>query len=129
MPWHVARDLGSIERKESECFCPEDMLQPELCGMHHLLVTVADPGGGPWGPAPLALKISSKLCSFQAILGENLYFEQIVGSGPPLGSKLHWAPLTEILDPRLGHISFVVRQFVYFCSVIVNYACLQVLVW
>ena len=39
---------------------------------------VADPGG-----LPLAPKISSKLCSFQAILREKKpYFEQILGSGP-----------------------------------------------
>ncbi len=54
---------------------------------------------GAW--APLAPKISSKSCSFQAILREKPYFEQSLGSGPPLGSKLHWAPLTKILDPRL----------------------------
>ena len=42
--------------------------------------------------APLAPTISSKSCSFQAILRENPYFEHILGSGSPLGSKLHWAP-------------------------------------
>ncbi len=53
------------------------------------------------GP-PVAPKIFFKSCSFQAILRESPYFEQILGSGPPpLGSKLHWAPLPKILDPRL----------------------------
>ena len=33
--------------------------------------------------------------------GKTPYFEQILGSGPPLGSKFYWAPLTKILDPRL----------------------------
>ncbi len=55
---------------------------------------------GPWGPGPLAPMISSKSCSFQVILWEKPYFEQSLGSGPP-GSKLHWAPLTKILDPSL----------------------------
>ncbi len=53
---------------------------------------VADPGG-PGARAPLAPKISSKSCSFQA----NFRLR-----APPWGSKLHWAPLTKILDPRLG---------------------------
>ena len=56
---------------------------------------------GTWGPGPLAPKISSESCSFRAILRENAYIEQILGSGPPLGQKLRWAPLTKILDPRL----------------------------
>ncbi len=43
-------------------------------------------------------------CSFQAILRENPYFEQILCSGtPPLVVKtpLRLRPLTKILDPRL----------------------------
>ncbi len=52
--------------------------------------------------------ISSKPYSFQSILRGNPYFEQILGSGPPLGSKLCWAPLTKILDPRLPGVPSVV---------------------
>ena len=61
--------------------------------LFHWCISVADPGG-PWGPRPpFAPKISSKSSSFQAILNEkNHYFEQFLGSGPPLGSKLRWAP-------------------------------------
>ena len=50
------------------------------------------------GPAPLAPKISSKSCSFRAVLREN----PSTIWAPPLGSRLRWAsPLTKILDPRL----------------------------
>ena len=56
---------------------------------------------GAWGSAPLAPKIFFKSYSFQTILGKKPYFEQSLGSGPPLLSKLHWAPLTKILDPPL----------------------------
>ena len=46
----------------------------------------------------------------QAILRKKNYFEQILGSGPPWGSKTLLAPLTQILDPRLGfkavHLGF-----------------------
>ncbi len=53
--------------------------------------------------APLAPKISSKSCSFQAILRKTPYFEQILGSGPPLWGQNSAGPhLTKILDPRLG---------------------------
>ena len=38
---------------------------------------------------------------FRQFKGENPYFELILGSGPPLGSKPCWAPLTKILDRRL----------------------------
>ena len=56
---------------------------------------------GARGP-PFAPKISSKSCSFQATLRENPNFEQILGSGPPLGVKTpRGLPLTKILDPRL----------------------------
>ena len=51
---------------------------------------------GPWGPGfPLAPKISSNF------KGKNPILRKILGSGPPLGSKLCWAPLTKILDPPL----------------------------
>ncbi len=60
----------------------------------------ADPGG-PAGPGPPCPQDFKKSCNFQAILWEKPYFEQILGSGPPLGSKLRWPPLTKILDPRL----------------------------
>ncbi len=63
------------------------------------LSSVADPGGPGHSLPP---RFFFKSCSFQALLGENPYFEQMLGSGPLLGSKLHWAPiLTKILDPRL----------------------------
>ncbi len=47
--------------------------------------------------------ISSKSCTFQAILMEKPLFWANFVLKPPLGSKLHWAPpLTKILDPRLN---------------------------
>ncbi len=55
------------------------------------------PQAVPEGPDPLATKIFSKSCSFQAILGEKPYFEQILGSAPPT----LLVPLTKILDPPL----------------------------
>ena len=65
------------------------------------LQSVADPGGL-WRPgAPLPPKMSSKSCSFPAILREKTLFWANFGLRAPLGSKLHWAPLTKILDPRL----------------------------
>ncbi len=40
-----------------------------------------------------ASKISKKNHAvFRQFQGENPYFEQILGSGPPLGSNLHWTP-------------------------------------
>ncbi len=51
---------------------------------------LSDPGGA---PAPLAPKISKKIMQFSGnFKGKNPFFEQILGSGPPLGSKLCWAP-------------------------------------
>ncbi len=47
---------------------------------------------------PRAPKISSKSCSFQAILGEKTLFRAYFRLRAPLGSKLHWAPLTKMLD-------------------------------
>ena len=47
----------------------------------------ADPGGPPLPP-----RFFPKSCSFWANLRKKLYFEQILGSGPPLGSKLCWSP-------------------------------------
>ncbi len=47
---------------------------------------VADPGD-PWGSGPPCPQDFFKSCSFQAILRENPYFEQIWAQGPPLGVK------------------------------------------
>ncbi len=58
---------------------------------------------GSRGPGlPLPPRKCSKSWSFPAILREKTYFEQILGPGPPLGSKLCWAPLTKILDLSLA---------------------------
>ena len=46
------------------------------------VTSLADPGR----PGPSCPQVFSKSCSFQARV-----FEQILGSGPPLGSKLCWA--------------------------------------
>ena len=56
---------------------------------------------GPGSPPSLPPRFFSKSCSFQAILWENPYFEQILGSGAPWGVKTLLAPLTKILDPSL----------------------------
>ncbi len=60
---------------------------------------VADPGG-PGGRALLAPKISSKLCSFQAILRENPQFWANFRLRAPLGVQTLLPP-DQILDPRL----------------------------
>ena len=55
----------------------------------------------------LSVCLSLSLCVVRVCWGMILafmrgsLFGQILGSGPPLGSKPHWAPLTKILDPRL----------------------------
>ncbi len=49
-------------------------------------IPAADPGG-PGGPGPLAPKISSKSCSFQAILREKPLFRAKFGLKAPLGVK------------------------------------------
>ena len=58
---------------------------------------------GPWGPAPLPLppKFFPKSCSFQAILRKKPPIWANFGLRAPLGSKLHWGPLTKILDAPL----------------------------
>ena len=53
-------------------------------------------GGGAGGPGPLAPKMFSTSCSFQAILREKTL---ILGSGHPWGQNSFGAPLTKILDP------------------------------
>ena len=57
---------------------------------------------GAW--VPLAPKIYSKSCSFQGIIRAKPLFWAIfrLRAPPLLGSKLHWAPLIKILDPRLS---------------------------
>ena len=65
---------------------------------------------GPWGPGYSAPFFFSKSCSFRANLieRETSYFERILGSGPPLGSKLRWVPLTKFLDlPLLRNIGLL----------------------
>ena len=47
---------------------------------------------GALGVQPPGPKISSKSCSFQAILRETPYFEEILGSGPPIGVQTPLAP-------------------------------------
>ena len=42
---------------------------------------VADPGGGPWPTLPP--RFLQNHAVFRQFLGENPYFEQILGSGPP----------------------------------------------
>ncbi len=39
-----------------------------------------------------------------------LILRKILAQAPPLGSKLRWAPLTKILDPRLAHFPSLVVQ-------------------
>ena len=57
---------------------------------------------GALGPGPPCPQDFFKSCSFQAILREKSLFWAHFGlRPPPLGSKLCWAPLTKILDPRL----------------------------
>ena len=58
------------------------------------VIPVADLWGGPGGCPQDFLLIMQ-------FSGENPYFEQILGSGPPLRAKTPLGPLTKILDPRL----------------------------
>ncbi len=63
--------------------------------------------GAPGGAAPLS-HFFFKIMHFLGRFKGKTYFEHILGSGPLLGSKLHWGPLTNILDPPLpwdkGHL-------------------------
>ena len=81
-----------------------------LCGVGYVIyaamITATDPWG-PEGPSPLAPKILFKSCSFQAIL--SIFWAQA-----PLGSKLCWAPMSKILDPRLRSIRYRNARFVHF---------------
>ncbi len=64
-----------------------------------------------WLGAPLGPKISSKSCSFQAILRKkNPILSKFWAQGLPLGSKFRWAPMTKILDPRLVLQDIFCRQ-------------------
>ncbi len=58
-------------------------------------------GQGALGARPLSPRFIKNRAVFRQFWGKNPYFEQILGSGPPLGSKLRWAPLKKILSPRL----------------------------
>ena len=70
--------------------------------------TVADPGGALGARAPLAPKISSKSCSFQAILRGNPLFWANFGLRDPPWGQNSAAPLTNILDPCLLHPAHLV---------------------
>ncbi len=63
--------------------------------------STASRGSRAWWPVPVAPKVSSKSYSFWAILRQEPYFVQILGSAPPFGLNLRWASLTKILNPRL----------------------------
>ncbi len=66
---------------------------------------LADPGG-PISTLSLAPKICSKSCSFQAIIykGNPQLFWANFGLRVPRGSKLHWPPVTKILDPPVNPV-------------------------
>ena len=76
-----------------------------VCSMNANAVHHSGGSRGLGGPAPLAPKISSKSCSFQAILREEPLFWANFGLRAPPGSKICWAPLTKFLDPRLGGVT------------------------
>ncbi len=60
--------------------------------------TVADPGGG----LPLSPRFLQNHAVFRQFLRKIPILSKFWAQGPPLGSKLRWAPLTKILDLRLG---------------------------
>ena len=88
--------LNSFQTCWSECIstesCGNDSLS-QCCGLVHCLLWEAKVWvctccqlriqGGPGGPGPLSPKISSKSCSFQAILRENSLFWANFGLRPP----------------------------------------------
>ncbi len=65
------------------------------CALNHLRIQ-----GALGAQPPLAPRFFQKSCSFQVILKENPYFEQMLGSGPPPWRQ-NCCPLTKILDPPL----------------------------
>ncbi len=73
------------------------------CTQYPTNAAVADPGGT-GGQGPLAPKISSKSCSFQAILRENSYFEHILGSGPSPGVQTPLGPPDQNPGSETGDI-------------------------
>ena len=69
---------------------------------NHLFSTLEDPGG-PWGSRPpLPPRFFQNHAVFRQFLRGNPYFWAKFGLKAPLGSKLHWAPLTKILDLPLS---------------------------
>ena len=73
------------------------------CSLLYLSIPTRSPLADPealGAQGPLAPKICSQSCSFQALLRENPYFEHISGSGFP-GVKTPLVPLTKILEPPL----------------------------
>ncbi len=87
-----------IKEKENIFLClncagfePNQLVFPSSIG------PVADPGGS---RPPLPPRCFFKSCSFQAILRENPYFEQILGSAPPAGVKTLLGPPDQNPGPQ-----------------------------
>ncbi len=65
-------------------------------------VTLED-SGGPWGPGPPCPQDFFKIMQFSEDFKGKTPILSKFQALAPLGSKLCWAPLTKILDPRLGN--------------------------
>ncbi len=66
----------------------------------------ADPGSlGP--PCPQDFFLLNYAVFRQFLKGKTPSLRKLWAQGPPLGSKVHWAPLTKILDPRLMSVIHV----------------------
>ena len=95
--------------------CPRNPNLPELKGFSlgitffeksgkYLYTDGSCSGGsrGLWRPGPPCPQDFFKIMQLSSNFKGKPHFEPILGSGPPLGSKLRWAPLAKILDRRLS---------------------------
>ncbi len=77
--------------------------------------------GWPWGPPPCHQVFFQNHAAFRQFKGKTPILSKFWAQGP-LGSKLHWAPLTKILDsPRIfwsslpDHFPWITARMACYC--------------